>query len=198
MDCTFLYIPPTYYYQYTVTVEDIYTLRKIYAYNYVLMHILTRISSLLFVTEIFWAPRQKQQQQYSSSSSPQQALFRATLFLFMAKLFFFRGNTGSFQGHNYREKGHKVQNYYILLFLKKELLNSTLLARFKFRWSVARILYIARKHEFQIAHIPIWTSVSDVDMKFCTSARVTYPPSSPVWTCCRYQGNISSACRKTA
>jgi len=42
------------------------------------------------------------------------------------------------------------------------------------------ILYIARKHEFQIAHIPIWTSVSDVDMKSCTSARVTYPPSSPV------------------
>ena len=32
-------------------------------------------------------------------------------------------------------------------------------------------------HPFQIAHIPIWTSVSDVDMKFCTSARVTYPPS---------------------
>jgi len=42
------------------------------------------------------------------------------------------------------------------------------------------ILYIDRKHEFQIAHIPIWASVSDVDMKFCTSARVTYPPSSPV------------------
>jgi len=42
------------------------------------------------------------------------------------------------------------------------------------------ILYIARKHEFQLAHIPIWTSVSDVDMKFCTSARVTYPTSSPV------------------
>ena len=48
-----LLIPPTYYYQYTVTVEDIYTLRKIYAYNYVLMHILTQISSLLFVIEIF-------------------------------------------------------------------------------------------------------------------------------------------------
>jgi len=42
------------------------------------------------------------------------------------------------------------------------------------------ILFIARKHEFQIAHIPIWTSVSDVDMKFCASVRVTYPPSSPV------------------
>ena len=42
------------------------------------------------------------------------------------------------------------------------------------------ILYIARKHEFQVAHIPIWTSVSDVNMKSCTSARVTYPPSSPV------------------
>jgi hypothetical protein len=42
------------------------------------------------------------------------------------------------------------------------------------------ILYIARKHEFQIAHNPIWTSVSDVDMKFCASARVTYSPSSPV------------------
>ena len=25
--------------------------------------------------------------------------------------------------------------------------------------------------------IPIWTSVLDVDMKFCESARVTYPPS---------------------
>jgi len=75
MDCTFLLIPPTYYYQYTVTVEDIYTLRKIYAYNYVLMHILTQISSLLFVIEIFWAPWQ---QQYSSSASLQQVLFRAT------------------------------------------------------------------------------------------------------------------------
>jgi len=39
------------------------------------------------------------------------------------------------------------------------------------------ILYIVTTHEFQIAHIPIWTSVSDVDMKFCTSARVIYPPS---------------------
>jgi hypothetical protein len=38
------------------------------------------------------------------------------------------------------------------------------------------ILFIARKHKFQIAHIPIWTSVSDVDMKFCASDRVTYPP----------------------
>jgi len=42
------------------------------------------------------------------------------------------------------------------------------------------ILYIARKYESQIAHIPIWTSVLDVDMKSCTSVRVTYPPSSPV------------------
>ena len=38
------------------------------------------------------------------------------------------------------------------------------------------ILYIATTHEFQIAHIPIWISVSDVAMKFCTSARVTYTP----------------------
>jgi len=43
-----------------------------------------------------------------------------------------------------------------------------------------KILFIARKHEFQIAHIPIWTSVSDVIMKFCASVRVTYPPSRPV------------------
>jgi len=42
------------------------------------------------------------------------------------------------------------------------------------------ILYIARKHEFHIAHIPIWTSVSDVGMKSCRSAMVAYPPSSPV------------------
>jgi len=42
------------------------------------------------------------------------------------------------------------------------------------------MLFIAREHKFQIAHIPIWTSVSDVDMKFCASARVTYPPSSLV------------------
>ena len=144
------------------------------------MHILTQISSLLFVTEIFWAPLQKQQQQqYSSSSSPQQALFRATLPC-QGKTFLGVGNTDSFQGHNYRAKGHKVQNYIILLFLKKELLNSTLLSGFKFWWSIAMVLYIARKHKFQIAHIPIWTSVLDVDMKFCTSARVTYPPSSPV------------------
>jgi len=92
----------------------------------------------------------------------------------------FQGNTGSFGGHKYKEKGHKVQNYYILLFLKKELLSSTLLSGFKFGWSIAVILYIGRKHEFQIAHIPIWTSVSDVDMKSCTGARVTYPPSSLV------------------
>ena len=38
------------------------------------------------------------------------------------------------------------------------------------------ILYIARKHEFQIAPIPIWTSVLDVDMKFCTSAGLHIPP----------------------
>jgi hypothetical protein len=31
--------------------------------NYILMRILTRTSSLLFVTEIFWAPQQKEQQQ---------------------------------------------------------------------------------------------------------------------------------------
>jgi len=38
------------------------------------------------------------------------------------------------------------------------------------------IIYIAKKHEFQIAHIPIWTSVLDVDMKSFTSSRVAYPP----------------------
>ena len=59
---------------------------------------------------------------------------------------------------------------------KKELLNNTLLLGLKFGWSIATILYIARKYNFQIAHIPIWTSVSDVDMKSCTSASVTYPP----------------------
>ena len=36
MNCTFLQIPPTYYYQYTVTVEDVYTLDK-------LMHIIIYI-----------------------------------------------------------------------------------------------------------------------------------------------------------
>jgi len=120
-------------------------------YNYILMHILTQISSFLLVTEIFWAP--SQQQRYFSSSSPKQALFRATLFCFRANLLYFT-------------------------VLKKELLNR--LSGFKFGWSIAMILYIARTHEFQIAHIPIWTSVSDVVMKSCTSARVTYPPSSPV------------------
>ena len=115
-----------------------------------------------------------------STSSPQQALFRATLFLFRANLFLFQGNTVCFQGHNNKEKGRKVQNYYILLFLRNKLLNSTLLSCFKFGWSIGMILYIARKHEFQIAHIPIWTSVSDVDMKSCPSARVTYPHSCPV------------------
>jgi len=100
--------------------------------------------------------------------------------LFQGKSFLFQGNTGSFQGHNYKEKGCKVENYYILLFLRKELLNSTLLSVFKFGWFIAMILYIARKHKFQIAHITIWSSVWDVDMKSCTSARVTYPPSSPV------------------
>ena len=53
----------------------------------------------------------------------------------------------------------------------------------KFVCSIAMILFIARKHEFQIAHIPIWTSVSDVGMKFYKSARITYPPSSPVPHC---------------
>jgi len=143
------------------------------------MHILTRISSLLCFTVIFWAPWQQQRQYYYSSSSPQQALFRATLFLFRANLFFFRV-TRALSGVNYKEKGCKVENYYILLFLRKKLLNSTLLSVFKFGWSIAMILYIGRKHEFQIAHIPIWTSVLDVDMKSFTSARFTYPLSSPV------------------
>jgi len=99
---------------------------------------------------------------------------------FQGKSFLFQGNMGSLQGHNYKEKVRKVENYFILLFLRKELLNSTLLSVFKFGWSIAMILYIARKHRFQIAHIPIWTSVLDVDMKSCTNPRVTYPPSSPV------------------
>jgi hypothetical protein len=73
-------------YKNSAKLQYIYTLRKICAYNYVFMHILTRISSLLFVIEIFWAPRQKLQQQYSSL---QQALFGATLFLFRAKRFSF-------------------------------------------------------------------------------------------------------------
>jgi len=95
---------------------------------------------------------------------------------FQGKSFLFRGNTVSFQGHNYKEKSRKVQNYYILLFLKKELLNSTLLSDFKFGWSITMILYIARKHEFQIAHIPIWTSVSDVDMKSFQVPGLHIPP----------------------
>jgi len=109
--------------------------------------------------------------------------FQGHILPFQGKSFLFQGKTGSFRGHNYKEKGCKVENDYILLFLRKEILNSTLLSVFKFGWSIAMILYIARKHEFQIAHIPIWTSVLDVDMKSFTSARVSYPPSSPVPHC---------------
>jgi len=46
---------------------------------------------------------------------------------FQVKFFLFKGNTGCFHGHDYKEKGHKVGNYYVLLFLKMELLNSTIL-----------------------------------------------------------------------
>ena len=108
-----------------------------------------------------------------STSSPQQALFRANLFFFRVTLSLFRATI-------IKRKVRKVQNDYILLFLRNKLLNSTLLSGFKFGWYIGMILYIARKHEFQIAHIPIWTSVLDVDMKSCPSARVTYPPSCPV------------------
>ena len=52
--------------------------------------------------------------------------FQGHILPFQGKTFLFWGNTGSFQGHSYREKGCKVQYYYILL-LKGELLNSTLL-----------------------------------------------------------------------
>jgi hypothetical protein len=36
-----------------------------------------------------------------------------------AEVRFFFSTTGPFQGYTYREKGRKVQNYYILLFLKR-------------------------------------------------------------------------------
>ena len=104
---------------------------------------------------------------------------------FLGKCFLFQDNTGTFHGHNYKGKGRTVRNYYVLLFLKMEHLNSTLLWGFKFGRSIPMIIYIGRKLEFQIAHIPIWTSVSDVDMKSCTSARVTYPPSSSVPHCAK-------------
>ena len=113
---------------------------------------------------------------------------------FQGKSFLFQGNTGSFQGHSYKQKGRKVRNYYILLFLKKELLNSILLSSFKFGWSITMILFIARKHEFQIAHIPIWTSVSDVDMKFCTSAWVTYSPFQSCASPWRGGVTVNGAC----
>jgi len=106
--------------------------------------------------------------------------FQGHTLRFQDKRFIFQGNIGSFHGHNYKGKGRKAQNYYDILFLKVEHLNGTLLCGFKFGWSIVMIIYIVRKHEFQIAHIPIWTSGLDVDMKSCTSARVTYPPSSPV------------------
>ncbi len=46
MNCTFLQIPPTYYYQYTVTVEDVYTLDKlmhIIVYLCIFQHIVTLV-----------------------------------------------------------------------------------------------------------------------------------------------------------
>jgi hypothetical protein len=73
---------------------------------------------------------------YSSilSTTAKRAAAAAVLFFlfsttgpFQGKIILFRGNTGSFEGHDYREKGRKVQNYYILLFLKKEVLNSTII-----------------------------------------------------------------------
>jgi hypothetical protein len=64
--------------------------------------------------------------------------------------------------------------------LKEELLKRILSSGFKLGWFIAMVLYKARTHKFQIASQPYWTSVSDVDMKFCKSARVTYPPSSSV------------------
>jgi hypothetical protein len=61
-----------------------------------------------------------------------------------------------------------------------EFLKRILLSGFKLGWSIAIILYITTTHEFQYHHIPVWARVTDVDMKFWASARVTYPPSSPV------------------
>jgi len=66
-------------------------------------------------------------------------LFQGHTLPFQNKSFLFQDNNVSFQGNNYKEKRHKVQNYYILLFLKKELLNITLLPGFKFGWSIAMI-----------------------------------------------------------
>ena len=44
----------------------------------------------------------------------------------------------------------KVQNYFILMLLKKELINRTVLSDFKLVCSTAMILFIVRKHKFQI------------------------------------------------
>ena len=115
-----------------------------------------------------------------STSSPQQVLFRATLFLFRANLFFFRVTLSLFRATILKRKVVKSKIIIFCCFIRNKLLNSMLLSGFKFGWFIAMILYIARNHEFQIAHIPIWTSASDVDMKSCPSARVTYPPSCPV------------------
>ena len=116
-----------------------------------------------------------------------------TLYL-QGKSFFFQGNTVSFWNQNHKEKDRKVENYYILLLSRKELLNSTLLSGFKFGWSITMILYIARKHEFQIAHIPIWTSVSDVDMKSCTSARDYISPLQSCASSWRGGVTVNGAC----
>ena len=56
------------------------------------------------------------------------------------------------------------------------------------------ILLKTIKHEFQIAHISIWTSVSDVDMKFCTSARITYPPSMSCASSWRGGATVNDVC----
>ena len=146
-----------------------------YIHSYKFLHIIVYLC-------IFWHESlhscllQKCFEHLFSTTGP----FQGHTLPFQGKSFLFQGSTVSFQGHNNKEKGRKVQNYYILLFLRNKLLNSTLLSGFKFGWSIGMILYIAGKHEFQIAHIPIWTSVLDVDMKSCPSARVTYPPSCPV------------------
>ena len=55
-------------------------------------------------------------------------------------------------------------------------------------------LFKTRKHKFQIAHISIWTSVSDVDMKFCTSARITYPPSRSCASLWRGGATVNDVC----